>query len=62
MPSENTSGTKYMGGIILPPNGPPLPQSPSVPIVKPTASDAADSIKHEAEKTALIIGSIAAGL
>ena len=58
VPSDTTPSTRNMGGIIRPPSGPP--QSPSIPSVQ--ASDAADSMKHEDEKTALIIGDIAARL
>ena len=40
VPSDNTPGTRNMGGIIKPPSGPPLPRSPPVPSLQP--SDAAD--------------------
>ena len=59
---DNTSGTRNKGGIKLPPSGSPTPLTPSVPSVQPTASKAVDSMKHEDEKTALIIGSTVNGL
>ena len=57
VPSNTTLGTRNMIAIIQPLSGPP--QRPSTPSVQ--VSVAADSMKHEDEKTARIIGSIAAG-